>query len=115
MAQTETDQMISFNQIKVITMYSHSCSGCTICDVDAFDVDANELGSKSAGCDSNNSFMVSVRISRQLSSKLGGNQPVFSLHIAPDNGVGILSNISWIFGTCTSQYCKWIESEFQIF
>lgn len=89
-----------------LTPYSQSISCCAFCDVDALDVEAKALGSKSAGCDSSNSFIVSVRISRQLSSKFGGSQPVFSLHIAPDKGVGILSNISWIFGTCTSQYCK---------
>lgn len=88
----------------IITPHSQSISGWAFCDMEAFDEDAKALGSKSAGCDSSSSFIVSVRISRQLSSKFGGSQPVFSLHIAPDNGVGILSSISWIFGTCTSQY-----------
>lgn len=39
-------------------------------------------------------LIVSDRISRQLSSKFGGSQPVFSLHVAPDKGDGILSSIS---------------------
>lgn len=47
-----------------------------------------------------------LMISRHLSSIPLGIHPSRSWHLAPGAGAGNFSNISWISGTFTSQYCN---------